>query len=334
MTVPKRTAAMVAALVTAAGLVASISTTDQAEADGAREAGVYDACRLANAEIRADALPESLDEDRCPVADRIIVDGGISAVVPEPGRSVTAFATGLDGSESLTVSNPRGDQLEVREDADAAPASPENMTDRAADLRPCADRARTMWDAKLYGYNRWYFATRTTPTYLSELQTLAAIERGGANVEGVHDSCGIPDRVEGRLIYEGATDRLGNIGAGGACGDNDSVSVVDFGDLPGDWTAFTCLWSWPQDGPDRVAQADVRLDSSGHRWTTRVGRSCEGRFDVESSVTHERGHHFGLGEVPERGHGNLTMSEDSNGPCQTSERSLGRGDALGFNAKY
>ncbi len=59
-----------------------------------------------------------------------------------------------------------------------------------------------------------------------------------------------------------------------------------------------------------------------------------GRYDVESTMTHERGHTFGLGDVSEASHPNLTMSSKSNGPCQTSERTLGKGDAIGLNRKY
>jgi hypothetical protein len=77
------------------------------------------------------------------------------------------------------------------------------------------------------------------------------------------------------------------------------------------------------------------IDKAHHNWTTRPkARSCKGKYDVESTVAHERGHTFGLGHVPESGHGNLTMSDRSNGPCQLSERSLGRGDVRGLGEKY
>jgi hypothetical protein len=62
--------------------------------------------------------------------------------------------------------------------------------------------------------------------------------------------------------------------------------------------------------------------------------SCNHRYDLESTVTHERGHTFGLGHVSESNHGNLTMSSASNGACQFSERTLGRGDVLGLANKY
>jgi hypothetical protein len=52
--------------------------------------GVYEACAPEKRKIRAGALPEVVDEDRCPVEGRVIVDGGIGAVVPEPGMAVPA----------------------------------------------------------------------------------------------------------------------------------------------------------------------------------------------------------------------------------------------------
>ena len=55
---------------------------------------------------------------------------------------------------------------------------------------------------------------------------------------------------------------------------------------------------------------------------------------ASTAVERERGHNFGLGHVSESDHGNLTMSDRSNGPCQSSERSLGRGDAKSLNNKY
>jgi hypothetical protein len=50
-------------------------------------------------------------------------------------------------------------------------------------------------------------------------------------------------------------------------------------------------------------------------------------------MTHERGHTFGLGDVSESSHANPTMSSASNGSCQISERTLGKGNAKGLNRK-
>ena len=135
--------------------------------------------------------------------------------------------------------------------------------------------------------------------------------------------------------HQGGTRRSVDINADGTCNANDGRSVIGFGDLPSTYLGMACVAYWVvNDAPDRVASSDIRLNKKDHSWTARVTSSCRGRQDIESSVTHERGHTFGLGEASEGSHGNLTMSEDSNGPCQTSERSLGRGDAMGLNSKY
>jgi poly(3-hydroxybutyrate) depolymerase len=160
------------------------------------------------------------------------------------------------------------------------------------------------------------------------------MKRGGANIFTVQDSCGIPDRVKGELRYEGGTRRSVDINDNATCNANDGKSVIGFGDLPSGYTAFACVSSWIQDGPNRVAQSDIRLNKKDHAWTTSVRDSCRGRYDIESTVTHETGHTFGPGEADESAHGDLTMSAQSNGTCQTSERSLGRVDARGLNSKY
>ncbi len=297
---------------------------------------VYGACAPEKQKIRAGALPEVVDEDRCPVEGRLIVDGGIGAVVPEPGMTITADATLTDGHQHLTVSNPRGDEISL-DGVGPEPRSEASseLNTRASGPSPCQDGYYDSRGYKVYNYNRWYANVGSIPDYLSKSGAVAAMKRGGVNIFKVQDSCGVPDRVKGEMRYQGGTSRSVDINSDGSCNANDGKSVVGFGDLPDGTLAYACVASWVVDNaPDRVASSDIRLNKEEYGWTTRVRSSCSGRYDVESSVTHERGHTFGLGEASEGSHGNLTMSEDSNGACQTSERSLGRGDARGLNSKY
>lgn len=297
---------------------------------------VYGACAPEKQKIRAGALPEVVDEDRCPVEGRLIVDGGIGAVVPEPGMTITADATLTDGHQHLTVSNPRGDEISL-DGVGPEPRSEASseLNTRASGPSPCQDGYYNSRGYKVYNYNRWYANVGSIPDYLSKSGAVAAMKRGGVNIFKVQDSCGVPDRVKGEMRYQGGTSRSVDINSDGSCNANDGKSVVGFGDLPDGTLAYACVASWVVDNaPDRVASSDIRLNKEEYGWTTRVRSSCSGRYDVESSVTHERGHTFGLGEASEGSHGNLTMSEDSNGACQTSERSLGRGDARGLNSKY
>jgi hypothetical protein len=125
-----------------------------------------------------------------------------------------------------------------------------------------------------------------------------------------------------------------NVGADGTCGANDYKRVLGFGHLPGGYTGNACAWSWIQERPDRINSSDVLLNKADYAWTANATDSCRGRQDIESTMTHERGHTFGWGEVSEAYYPNLTMSSQSNGPCQTFERTLGRGDAIDLNSKY
>jgi hypothetical protein len=295
--------------------------------------GAYAACGPDRREIQAADLPEVVDQNRCPVGGREIVDGGVSVVVPEPGESVFAEAVSPRGSEQLVVSNPSGDRL-ILGDAGSEAGATGTYTTRSSGPGACSDAYRNPWDSRLYNYLRYYFNRRSTPSYLADVGAARAIEKAGNNVSRVKDSCGVADRVPAVLKYRGVTRTSVNMDAGSTCKANDHKSVVGFGDLPRGYTGNTCVWAWIQDGADRINSADVRLNKVHYHWTTRVTSSCRGRFDVESTMTHERGHTFGLGDVPEASHPNLTMSSRSNGPCQTAERSLGKGDAIGLNGKY
>jgi hypothetical protein len=237
------------------------------------------------------------------------------------------------GSERLEVSNPAGDTL-ILGGVGSESGAQETGTYTAQSFGACSDTERNQWNSRLYNYLRYYFNRRSTPSYLPDLSAARAIRKAGNNVSGVRDSCGVPDRVPAVLKYRGATRTSVDMDTGGTCKANDHKSVVGFGDLPRGSTGKTCVWAWIQDGVDRINSADVRLNKAEYRWTTRVTRYCRGKQDVESTMTHERGHTFGLGDVPESSHPNLTMSSRSNGTCQISERSLGKGDAIGLNEKY
>jgi hypothetical protein len=327
----KRMTSIAAALALACTAVAMFAGSLLAQT----EPGVYAACAPEKQKVRAGALPEVVDEDRCPIEGRVIVDGGIGAVVPEPGMTITADATLTEGYQYLTVSNPRGDEISL-DGVGAEPRSEDSsaLGTRASGPSPCQDGYYNSRDAKVYNYNRWYANTGSIPDNLSNVRVVAAMKRGGTNIFKVRDSCGLPDRVKGELRYEGGTRRSVDINRDASCNANDGRSVIGFGDLPSGYLAFACVSSWIQDGPNRVAQSDIRLNKYDHAWTARVTGSCRGRYDIESTVTHERGHTFGLGEASEDSHGNLTMSAESNGSCQISERSLGWGDARGLNSKY
>lgn len=116
---------------------------------------------------------------------------------------------------------------------------------------------------------------------------------------------------------------------------DDGTNVVSFDDLESGILARTCAYLDVTDGFNRVTGSDIQVNKAGFQWTARpCARSCKGRYDLEAVVTHERGHTFGLNHVLEKSHRYLTISIFINGRCQTTERTLGRGDVHGLDRKY
>lgn len=325
----KRLSAIAAALVLACAAVAMVGGSLLAQA----APKVYDACRPGKDEIKASALPGVVDQNRCPVEGRVIRDAGVGAVVPRPGEMVVAEGTSSEGGQHLIVSNPVGDGLIVEGAGDETEEGGQLILARRSS-GSCGDRYYDHWDQKVYNYNRWYINRGSIPSHMSRSRVVDAIRKGGANVQGVDDPCGLRDRVEGRLRYEGNTSRSVDMNTRGTCNASDGRSVVGFGDLPGSDTGAVCVYSWIRNGPNRVSSADIRLNKMDYRWTARVTRSCSRAYDVQSTVTHERGHHFGLGEASPSRHPSLTMNSETGGPCRTFKRTLGKGDAIGLNRRY
>lgn len=301
---------------------------------------VYEACERARTEIRAGALPAAVDLGRCPIAGRQVVDHGIRVFVPAPGYGVHAEAYGPGGSQELAVTHRKDGILEIKHPGSELEGvsgggqwGEDSRASRASGA--CSDSAYVNLPYKIRHYLRYSFNVGSTPYELGKKAAEGAIIGGGANVAAVRNDCGLGDNVPARLIYEGATRTGVNMGTGASCTGSDNKSVIGFGTLPSNYTAAYCMITAQQSGYDRPTESDVRINKAYYTWTTNpLAPSCRGRYDLESTVTHERGHTFGLGHVSESYHGVLTMSPVTEGPCQVSERTLGRGDVIGLNNKY
>lgn len=313
--------------------VAVITRAPAAQTNGE----TYEACRPGKDTISASALPETVRLERCPVGERVIRDNGIGTVLPDPGQSIYVDALTIDGSQELEVTRYRDGTIELEYVGDETAQREPEIGVAASGPGQCADDHYNNLDRKVYADLKWYFNPRTIPGELSRKGAKRAVSKGTANIAGVQDACGIRDRVPYRMVYQGSTRDSAELGTGGNCTGNDGTTVVSFGTLPDSALAVLCTVTVDERGEnnDRVKWSDLMLNKAHYNWTTRpTARSCRGKYDVESTVTHERGHTFGLAHVSESDHGNLTMSDRSNGPCQSSERSLGRGDAKGLNNKY
>ena len=311
--------------------LALLAVTTLARTPDAQTANrVLDACTPEKQTIDARALPAAIvTSERCPVAGREIEDGEVGSAVPPPGESVHAEVLTTTGAEELEVGRREDGTIElefVGEDSEAAGGD----FAKADGPGECSDPEYTLGERRLASALRYRFNRSTTPSGLRPGDAADAIRRGGTRVANTESNCRMGDRVPVGLVYEGKTGQGTNIG-GLSCGDNDGNSVVAFGDLPGGVLAATCNWGRYGD----TVTSDIKINKQGVRWTTspRSG-SCQGMWDLEGVMTHERGHTFGMKHVGEEQHPNLTMSELHNAYCSGAERSLGLGDARGLNEKY
>jgi hypothetical protein len=317
---------LVAAL--AALAVAMISRTPTAQTNPK----IYEVCRPDRDTIPAPALPGTVKVENCPIGERVITDNGVGTVLPEPGEGVYVEALTTTGAQELQVTRYENGAIEFEhvgddvsdEEAASGPTSSSSPGE-------CRDRAFTNLNYRVSESLSYRFNRSTTPRHLRPAGTIKAIRRGTANVVTTRNACRLGDRVPVGFAYAGKTARRANFDSG-ACRTSDGISVVSFGSLQRA-LAVTCTYWNLYSGS--VGSSDVKIDKSGTRWTTKPNsRDCRNAFDLQGVMTHERGHSFGLGHVSEFSHGRLTMSERINGPCQSSERTLGRGDVLGLDRKY
>jgi hypothetical protein len=335
----RRLTLLVAALALAALAAGMSSGTPTAQPNP----GILEACRPDRETISAPNLPGTVNVENCPVGGRVITDNGVGTILPASGESIYVDALTETGSQELEVTRHRDGTLELGHVGDESEDTGDDSEFAAAAGSPgeCSDKAYNDADRRMDSREDrtrswWYYNLNTTPDELTRKAAVRALRNGGANIANTRSSCRMGDRVPERLTYQGRINKLAQIDASSHCNGNDGESVVSFGRLPGNILAMTCvIMALNGSGYNPVLSSDTKLNKTHVNWTTNPNsRSCRGRYDLEGIMTHERGHTFGLDHVSESSHGKLTMSTRINGPCQSSERSLGRGDVFGLDRKY
>ena len=189
----------------------------------------------------------------------------------------------------------------------------------------CADPTYTLDDTFWPNGYEWYFDDDSVPQEYDRDLVLEVVKRAFDNITSARNDCGLPDNVTATSLYRGIT-------SDDACQGTTFRNVVGFGKLPraSDILAYVCPFYSPS---GEVPYAHILVNSNVD-WSLRSG-TCSGReWDLETTLTHEVGHVFGLGHVGERRHGDLTMSTIANGACDTEELTLGLGDILGLEELY
>jgi len=188
---------------------------------------------------------------------------------------------------------------------------------------PCADNAFRTLGAKQASTYQWSFKSSSTPSGLNKTSVENVLQKSFNNVTGANNDCGRADKVSATDKYLGTTTRAPN------CASRDNHNVVGFGKLDFGVLAVTCYWI----NGGKIVEADMKI-TTRESWALSMA-SCHGNMPLlESTITHEAGHVFGLDHVGERQHGRLTMSPYLDGPCENNEATLGLGDMLGLESMY
>jgi hypothetical protein len=287
--------------------------------------------------IEASDLPEVVTPEQCDLTGRVITDFGVGVPVAPPGEGYEAYEIFPDGSgEELKVET-LADGTVVLSDvgSEAVSTSRPIRTSGTGPLTPidrCDDDQHVLSGFIERDRHDWYIKTSSIPTGLPQADVITRIRNGIRNITQGFNDCNLPDDISATSNYLGSTNTSANHN-GSTCTTHDAKNVVDFGPLNSGGLAFTCNHTVGSD----ISNSDVRLRSSVDWKTASPGPSCSGqKYDLESVMTHERGHTFGLDHVGTQSsdtHSELTMYPSVK-PCNDSHRTLGLGDMIGLVLIY
>lgn len=222
-------------------------------------------------------------------------------------NGVVAEAVRVDGQETETV--------------DEQPATAGNATQPRLAGTPasCADGAYTMSGYKASGTLRFGYNGAGAPASVARYASLAVRNSLVAVTSGAN-RCKLPATVKASGLYTGGSTRTPQVSTSGSCFGNDGVNVVGWGILPTGYLAITCIYFVN----GKVLNADVMVNRR-YSWFLSKPAGCRSTYDLQSVLTHEQGHSFGLSHVDPNAHGSEVMGTLI-GPCDISKRQLGRGD--------
>jgi hypothetical protein len=281
----------------------------------------------------------------------------MSVQVPAKGGFVMAEAHGADGSITAIYASTSPDgKTEVTVDFMEAPGESEE-TDAEGEVLSAPDQcidnffaladystAPGLQPYKWYPADlpfRWTFNSNSNPGYLILDNTEQALKDSTGAWPKLYNFCDEPDNLsdaEFDTSYAGRSPN-GHVDISDTlvcdpANQTDDFSRVGFGTLPNGKLAAACRWGNTNYNPVRLTEADFRMNKTHYNWWNTPS-TCGGiRALVREVATHERGHNFGLADINEGLHANLTMSAQSNRWCAQPQYTLGYGDILGLRAIY
>ena len=276
--------------------------------------------------------------------------GGLGVTAPGPGQGVAGTALHWNGRTRLLFADAteRGALLisNVLSDLDTHPSSLDGFdkleanggsTDRLAVAAPsaCNDTFYRYTGWSLRKPKAWYANHNSFPSNLDASNTVDSLRGSHTQWTAVQNTCNEPDRVGMTAAYQGDSRNVGvNISSSGSCTEPNHDYIIGFGDLPADKAMVVCV-HWDRDSflNKLVYDGDIRLNKVEKVWANSPGSNCENKLDVQSGAAKGNGFIWGLDLLDYSNHPNLTMA-DKIITCDTSHRTLGRGDVWGMEGLY
>lgn len=193
---------------------------------------------------------------------------------------------------------------------------------------PCDSKAYKLFVEYNNGPRRtvWYLNAGSVPDYLNVGEVKRAIREAIKNISESRNDCGLDDRVAIRTRLDGAKGAK----ASSCYGNSDKLHMIEFtGKLPN--AGRSCGSINSEDDADVWMRSEKDLFTTDPL-TTLCRQGIGGRVDLESMLTHELGHAFGL-DHPNGDSANLTLYFATR-TCNSSQRTLGLGDVLGLRRLY
>ncbi|MDR0627844.1 MAG: matrixin family metalloprotease [Bifidobacteriaceae bacterium] len=357
--------------VTALALAGASLCLGASEATAAPVEGA--ACATKSSTQTLAAVAEGINATSCQaVGDYVEIDSSGGFYIPKAGEGTAVTATMADGSAvaievftstagdvSLSVSGPSdsavvkkagaardaarkkgqrwqgGSERPINVNSGAQKSSASTGQSVAAAVTRCSSSTYSTLKGKWH--HNPYLIVNTSEGLPSGVKGSAFLQiaRDSMNTwVNVTDACSVADSMtRTATIYENNYSNSNINGANNACASSsDGFHVVDFGNLTGGTVGLACsryVWvlGW------RTNEVDVRLDNSSRSWVTSTSGCTGSKYDVRSVLTHELGHFWGLADQYASSTSQLTMYGYSS-TCSTTQRTLGKGDALGINALY
>jgi hypothetical protein len=257
--------------------------------------------------ILARSAPAKISLHSCPIQGRLLAiklrNGHLAAGlrIPPPGFGTGSAELTKRGEYELSAAN-TGGYLRIRWYVPA----------RSRTTAPAADPACNennynlegpFWANEVKPTDVWYYNQSTVSrTNLTVSATLADIRQANTNLTQGINNCGFTQGsgtfdVQG--AYSGNTSKFANINSAAQCTSNfpDGQNTVSWGTFDSNHSstlALTCYeWHTNANGYPVMTEADTYLGSN-RNIVDSFPANCSNRYDLQSIMTHEWGHAYGL----------------------------------------